>query len=582
MPLATCILAVMLFVPYGCAPERAPDMVLLTPETIAADRTFKRRTLRIDTPSDGGVLVIETDGVVLDLSGGDLVGATCNTPPDVFVGCGIVVRGAKNVTIRNANIRGFKIGIYAEDAPGLKIENCDVSRNYRQRLTSTPEREHNDDWLWGHENDKNEWLRYGAGVYLLHCDNAHIRGNRARNGQNGICLVRCNGAVVVDNDMSFMSGWGLAMWRSGRCRVIHNRFDFCVRGYSHGVYARGQDSTGILVYEQCSDNIFAYNSATHGGDGFFLYAGNETVKRTGEGGCNRNVVYMNDFSYAVANGIEATFSDHNVFVANRLNHCVHGVWAGYSRNSLIAFNEIADCDNGVSIEHGQGNIIESNLFSNDQRGVHVWWDDDKDLLASPYGQKQGGECRREGVRRNRFTRCDQAIVARDAAALSISGNWIDQCGRVVIVNGETTLSDFDKNVLQDGIIENHGGVVLVGRHNYIAHSVKVVGKVRWEESAQQRPEVVQGCEKGIWHQQEKGFWHQWSKPTGETPVPQFCAELLPDGIWERIHEDNIPLAERIVKPQGTGLPDPLPGVPQGKEHISVNEWGPHDLTSTKQ
>ena len=33
---------------------------------------------------------------------------------------------------------------------------------------------------------------------------------------------------------------------------MHNRVDWCVRGYSHTFYNRGQDSAGILIYEQSS------------------------------------------------------------------------------------------------------------------------------------------------------------------------------------------------------------------------------------------------------------------------------------------------------------------------------------------
>ena len=54
---------------------------------------------------------------------------------------------------------------------------------------------------------------------------------------------------------------------------MHNRIDWCVRGYSHGFYNRGQDSAGLLMYEQSSRNTVAYNSVTHGGDGLFLWAG---------------------------------------------------------------------------------------------------------------------------------------------------------------------------------------------------------------------------------------------------------------------------------------------------------------------
>src|SRR5687768_18079716 len=39
--------------------------------------------------------------------------------------------------------------------------------------------------------------------------------------------------------------------------------------------SRGQDSAGILCFEQSSDNLFAENSATHGGDGFFGFRSEE-------------------------------------------------------------------------------------------------------------------------------------------------------------------------------------------------------------------------------------------------------------------------------------------------------------------
>jgi hypothetical protein len=122
-----------------------------------------------------------------------------------------------------------------------------------------------------------------------------------------------------------------------------------VRGYGHGVYWRGQDSAAILMFERCSDNLFALNSGTHSGDGVFLFAGQDTVAgrawERGEkepGGSDRNTWYRNDLSYAVANGIEATFSRANCAIENRLNGChQHGVWGGYSRELVLIDNEIA-------------------------------------------------------------------------------------------------------------------------------------------------------------------------------------------------------------------------------------------------
>ncbi len=557
---ATSVLLFAATICSGCT-QRVPIATELTsPLRITANRTTPRQTIHVLNPSDEGAIVIEQDGVVLDLGRSELIGAAEHTPPDEYVGRGIVVRNARNVTIRNAIICEFKVAIYSENAPGLTIDHCDVSRNYRQRLKSTPLREHPDDWLFGHENDQNEWLRYGAGIYLLRCDGAKVFNCRARDGQNGICLVRTNNALVESNDIAFMSGWGLAMWRSSFCRVIGNRFDYCVRGYSHGVYARGQDSTGILVYEQCSDNVFAYNSATHGGDGFFLYAGNETVKKTGTGGCNRNLVYGNDFSHAVANAIEATFSADNRFWANRLSHSTHGVWAGYSRDTEIAMSEIADCDAGVSIEHGIANRIVGNRFEDCRTGVHLWWDDDADLLASACGRRWGGASADEHLRGNRFTNCATAIRVTDSRGVGLVGNIFDSCERVLALVGHNEAPNFSNNVVYRGRIENDGPIGLQGAGNYLAPAVRSIGLV--ELSSPASKEAAGSAVNGIWFEAIK-----------DNPVPER------DGWVERTFMNSESVGFLPVAPPLP--PAPLPGVPPGKECIFIDEWGPCDLRSPR-
>ena len=55
-----------------------------------------------------------------------------------------------------------------------------------------------------------------------------------RRGQNGLILDRVDHAKIYDNDCSFLSGWGLAMWRSCDNSIARNAFDFCVRGHSEG------------------------------------------------------------------------------------------------------------------------------------------------------------------------------------------------------------------------------------------------------------------------------------------------------------------------------------------------------------
>ena len=160
------------------------------------------------------------------------------------------------------------------------------------------------------------------------------------------------------------------MYRSSENEVMHNHLDWNIRGFSYGIYNRGQDSAGILVYEQSNKNLFAYNTATHSGDGFFLWAGEETME-SGKGGCNDNVIFGNDFSDASNNGVEATFS-RNSIINNRIERCDYGVWGGYSYNTIIGANQFAKNRCAVAIEHGQNNHILYNTFDHDQTAVKLW------------------------------------------------------------------------------------------------------------------------------------------------------------------------------------------------------------------
>ncbi len=430
---------------------------------IKTDVRIKPGVWRVTEGGDRGVLVVKKRGVTIDFNGAELVGCAEGAERDAFSGIGVVCFGCDRVTIKNARIRGFKTAILVEKCDGVVIEDCDLSRNYAQRLKSTPEREDSSDWLWPHENDDDQWRKnYGGGIYLKECAKATVRRCKGYGSQNGLLLSRVTDSDIYDNDFSFNSGWGLAMWRSCKNRVTHNKFDWCVRGYSHGVYWRGQDSTGILFFEQCSDNFFGWNSATHGGDGFFLYAGNETLRRTGEGGCNRNVLYRNDFSHAVANGIEATFSDGNRFIENICNDCQHGFWLGYSYNNEVVGNQVKDCAGaGIAWEHACDNLIEGNIFANNPVAVDLWWDYDKDLIETPYGEKHNTGCEKNRVRCNTFTGDTIAIRLREAKKTRIVSNAFVGVGTPVSEDDKCRGTAQEKNVTAPERNENTQAVALL-------------------------------------------------------------------------------------------------------------------------
>lgn len=402
--------------------------------------------------ADGnGVIQITGKGITVDFGGARLRGAAPDQTPDTFSGLGVHVAGP-DITIRNLNVSGYKVGIRAVTADNLVVEDCDLSGNFRQRLRSTPQAEDPSDWLWPHANDEHEWMtNYGAALYVERSKLPTIRRIKVREGQNGIILDRVEYGQVYDNDCSFLSGWGLAMWRSNKCLISRNAFDFCIRGYSHGVYNRGQDSAGILMFEQCSNNIIAANSVTHGGDGIFGFAGKEALGETSpEGvifandqeraawckgrGCNENVIIENDLSFAAAHGVEMTFSFDNKFVRNRMaGNGICGLWGGYSRKALISENRFerngdmgyGDERGGINIEHGRDITIRGNEFADNPCGIFLWWDADEALAGTPWGQANGVDSAKYLIEHNTFENDAIALQVRASSEIEFKSNGLE-------------------------------------------------------------------------------------------------------------------------------------------------------------
>lgn len=400
----------------------------------------------IEDVNGDGVLHIEGDGSVVRLLG-TLRGAAPSTAPEDLRGIGIRVRGT-GISIAGGRVEGFRVGLEARGTDGLAVVETRFENGRRQRLSSTPEAEGAADWLRPHENDAGEWAeRYGAALRVTEARDVSIRDVTVRQWQNGLMLERVTDSVVADCDASFLSGWGLAMWRVERTLVARNAFDFCVRGYSHGVYNRGQDSAGILMFEQCSDNRILRNSATHGGDGLFAFSGVEALGEAAPAaapdraaawhagrGHRGNLIAENDFSHAAAHGLELTFAFDNRIHGNRLvGNAICGIWGGYSRGTLIDGNLLeANGDagyglerGGINIEHGIANRILDNEFVSNACGVHLWNDDPDPFARTPWGVINDTRGRDSQLLGNRFRGDAVAVQLRDAGRLVMAGNRFD-------------------------------------------------------------------------------------------------------------------------------------------------------------
>ncbi|MEZ5980585.1 MAG: right-handed parallel beta-helix repeat-containing protein [Planctomycetota bacterium] len=359
----------------------------------------------LDANGDGVVHVVGNDLVVV--CEGRLRGAAPGTRPDAYEGVGIVLRGQRN-ELTAPRVSGFRVGIRVERSFAAHVVDADVSDNRRQHLGSTWEREDGADWLWPHRNDEGEWAaNYGAGLLVHDSRGTDVVRLVARDVQNGIVLDRATNSSVIGCDASFLSGWGLALWRSCDNRIVGNRFDFCVRGYAHGRYNRGQDSAGVLLFEQSSRNRFEANSITHGGDGVFGFAGREALGEEGadvpgfdheRSGCNANTFESNDLSFAAAHGLELTFS-FDTLVRGCLfeRNAICGIWYGYGRDSQFTLDRFVGNGEagygaergGVCAEHGQRLSFSACSFEDNALDLRFWTDADPNMAELPWVRANG-------------------------------------------------------------------------------------------------------------------------------------------------------------------------------------------------
>jgi len=453
-----------------------PTVTVTAPNTVLTQscQVVIPQGLVIPDVSDRGVIVVGAPDIEIEFAQGSVLrGSPTNTRPDEYKGYGIRLNGQAGVKIHGARISGFWCGLCAAKAAGLVLEGIDASDNRRAYLKSTPVAEDEGDWLYGHNNDQHEWLKtYGAALYIEDSASVIVRNSRVWHGQNALCLDRVTASRVYDNDFSFNSGWGIALWRCTGNVISRNAVDFCIRGYSHGVYNRGQDSAGIFVFEQNNENVFAENSVTHGGDGFFGFAGREAIGEIGDHpvewykrrGNTDNVLVGNDLSYAAAHGIENTFSFGNKYLNNRIvGNAICGVWAGYSRETLIAGNDFGSNGEmgyglergGVNIDHGGDNLILHNSFVRNKCGVHLWGGANPDFEKRGWAKANGYASTGSVISGNTFESDSLAFQSRGPGQVVLGPNKLVGIDKEIVADATYQVTRDDKRIVEVPTVPAH-------------------------------------------------------------------------------------------------------------------------------
>ncbi|MES1221933.1 MAG: right-handed parallel beta-helix repeat-containing protein [Bacteroidota bacterium] len=412
--------------------------------------SIKSQVYRIDAfdSLNKSIILIEGNNITIDFKNATLRGSNAKKSPDEFFGVAILIQNSKNITVKNLKIKGYKIALLARNTEGLVLDNCDLSYNYRQHLNSTQEKEDLSDWMSYHQNENDQWLRYGAAIYLRNCNKAIIKNCKVTGGQNSLMMMECNDAMIYNNDFSFNSGIGIGMYKCSNNKIMYNRLVFNVRGYSDGVYNRGQDSAGILVYEQSNNNLFYKNNVTHSGDGFFLWAG-QTTMDNGQGGCNGNIIAGNDFSYAPTNGVEVTFS-RNTITDNRIFECDNGIWGGYSYETNISNNKFRNNKRAIAIEHGQNNKISYNIFYGDKKAIQLWGRAEQ---PSDWGYAKYRDTKSHNyvIASNNFNGNETVLDLNRTDSLNIFGNIYSRYG--TLLKTDSTVTNLDTAAYDELSIE---------------------------------------------------------------------------------------------------------------------------------
>src|SRR5438270_6558963 len=132
-----------------------PGLVIKRPVRLVPNAYRLRASASLDSP----LVVVRGDDVTVDFAGATLLGTADGSLPDEARGLAILVDGGRNVTIRRARIRGYKVAIRARGTHGLRIVDSDLSRNWTPRLYSVVEHESQVYLRPFHHNQHNEVLR---------------------------------------------------------------------------------------------------------------------------------------------------------------------------------------------------------------------------------------------------------------------------------------------------------------------------------------------------------------------------------------------------------------------------------------
>jgi len=222
-----------------------------------------------------GEIVVERSNILID-------GNACTLQGSGYPSTGIYLFDVSNVTIKNSNIQGFRIGIHLNSTShnvlcGNNMKNNDfaVWLDYSSNNTvSRNNMKNNDNGIWLAYSQKN--IIYGNGITantclgigFAHCSNNTVSANEIKSNYEGIYLDRSSNNVLAENNITANSLLGIWHYRSLKNIISGNNIKNNYMGVSlwdssnntaSGNNIIANNAYGIHL-ENVHDNKFCHNN----------------------------------------------------------------------------------------------------------------------------------------------------------------------------------------------------------------------------------------------------------------------------------------------------------------------------------
>jgi hypothetical protein len=423
------LLSISLLALVACAPTRSsqikesqPVRALLTPNQGGVLEILATSTLQagiykvpaIEGQEDRGILrLVGLHDVELDLTSVEMIGSESDTDQDALIGVGLLIEDCHNVRVIGGVWKGYRQAILVRNSSLVVIENADFSELWSEDLQSTATGDDVSDWI---DPGDEEAPNLPAAITAQEVDGLVVRFCKVRHSQNGVLMSGVTQGVVQDNDFSFLSGWGVALFDSSDCTVAYNATEYNVRGYSHGAYAVGHNSAGILVAGASRGNQISFNRATHCGTGILVWGRESTSERPED-----TRIFGNDCSAAIQTGIHTVRSKRTFVQSNRVQGALAFGVRSQSDEAVIVFeNQIQGTQGrGIAFHGTRASVVFSNRILDNQVGLEV-------TARAPQGlDSQSGEENSSldhFIVGNQFSDNGQDLIAHESEALSFAGN----------------------------------------------------------------------------------------------------------------------------------------------------------------